>query len=268
MVAQVDVDARGIVDPAAGLSRFSLDRFAPSAEVARFVDRYWVVTWDLTGQPPFTQDVYAHPVVNVIFADGTVTVHGVTTRIGSRVLEGAGRVLGIMFRPAGFRPFVSRPLTGITDQTVPAGDIFGPEIAELRDDVASAPDGAAMAKLADEFLAERCPPARQACEVTSELAERVAADPTFLRVDRLAAESGSSVRQLQRRFADHVGVTPKAVVRRYRIYEAAERARQGADLDWAALAAELGYSDQAHLIRDFSSALGSPPDRYARACRR
>jgi AraC-like DNA-binding protein len=268
MVAQVDVDARGIVDPAAGLTRFSLDRFAPSAEVARFVDRYWVVTWDLIDQPSFTQDVDAHPVVNVIFVDGTVTVHGVTTRIGSRLLEGAGRALGIMFRPAGFRPFLSRPMTTITDKTVPGGEVFGPEVAELHDQVVSAPDGAAMAKLTDEFLAERCPPARQSCEATSELAERVAADPTFLRVDGLAAESGLSIRQLQRRFADQVGVSPKTVVRRYRIYEAAERARQGADLDWAALAAELGYSDQAHLTRDFSSALGCSPDRYARACRR
>jgi AraC-like DNA-binding protein len=48
------------------------------------------------------------------------------------------------------------------------------------------------------------------------------------------------------------------------LYEAAERARQGAGVDWAALAVELGYSDQSHLIRDFSASIGMPPDRYAR----
>ncbi len=72
------------------------------------------------------------------------------------------------------------------------------------------------------------------------------------------------MRQLQRRFADHVGVSPKAVIRRYRLYEAAERARLGREVDWAALAVELGYSDQAHLTGDFSATVGMPPDRYAR----
>ena len=61
-----------------------------------------------------------------------------------------------------------------------------------------------------------------------------------------------------------MGVSPKAVIRRYRLYEAAERARLGTDVDWAVLAAELGYSDQAHLTRDFSATVGMPPDRYAR----
>ncbi|HEX2047554.1 MAG TPA: DUF6597 domain-containing transcriptional factor [Acidimicrobiales bacterium] len=188
----MEVDARGIIAPEAGLSRFRLDRYPPSPPVARFVDRYWVVTWDLTGQAPYVQRVFAHPVVNVVLGDGRPTVVGVTSRISSRTLRDSGRVLGIMFRPAGFRPFLGRPLSSITDK------------------------------------------------------------------------AGLSVRQLQRRFGDHVGVSPKAVVRRYRLYEAAERARSGREVDWAVLAAELGHSDQAHLTRDFSATVDMPPDRYAR----
>ena len=53
------------------------------------------------------------------------------------------------------------------------------------------------------------------------------------------------------------------MIRRFRLYEAAERARHG-PVDWATLAAELGYSDQSHLTRDFTRALGMPPERYAR----
>ena len=37
----------------------------------------------------------------------------------------------------------------------------------------------------------------------------------------------------------------------------------GGDVDWAALAADLGYADQAHLTRDFTATLGVPPSRYA-----
>ncbi|MFD2348824.1 helix-turn-helix domain-containing protein [Nonomuraea ferruginea] len=101
------------------------------------------------------------------------------------------------------------------------------------------------------------------------LAEEVAAlvvmaenDVTVTRVDQLAARSGRSVRSLQRLFRDYVGIGPKWVIRRFRLHEAAERVYQGLDL--ATLAAELGYTDQAHLTRDFTAVVGMPPAAYAR----
>ncbi|HEX4063840.1 MAG TPA: helix-turn-helix domain-containing protein, partial [Streptosporangiaceae bacterium] len=68
-------------------------------------------------------------------------------------------------------------------------------------------------------------------------------------------------------FSDHVGISAKALIRRYRLYEAAEQARLRHDIDWADLAARLCYSDQAHLSREFSALLGMPPRQYALACR-
>lgn len=48
-----------------------------------------------------------------------------------------------------------------------------------------------------------------------------------------------------------------------RLHEAAGRADDGEPVDWAALARDLGYADQAHLTRDFASTIGVPPSRYA-----
>jgi AraC-like DNA-binding protein len=268
VVRPVEEDSRGIIDPGAALEKFRLDRYAPTPAVGRFVDRYWVVRWDLTGDEPFTQQVFAHPVVNVVFAEEGPFVHGVTTRVGERKLEGTGRALGIMFRPAGFRPFLGRALSTITDRVLPIADVFGPAALDLADAVAAAAGDSELTAAADAFLAARAPAAPQASEASTALAERAAGDPSLARVDKLAVHAGVGVRQLQRRFADHVGVSPKAVIRRYRLYEAAERAARGDRVDWAALATELGYADQAHLIRDFSSAIGTTPDRYARAARR
>jgi transcriptional regulator GlxA family with amidase domain len=91
----------------------------------------------------------------------------------------------------------------------------------------------------------------------------IAADPTITRVHGLAAELGMSVRQLQRLFTEHVGVGPKWVIRRYRLYEVHRRLAAGARVDWATLAAELGYADQAHFTRDFTAMIGEPPTLYA-----
>jgi hypothetical protein len=53
-----------------------------------------------------------------------------------------------------------------------------------------------------------------------------------------------------------------AATRRYRLHEAIARAADG-PVDWATLAADLGYRDQAHLVRDFTATVG-PAAAYAR----
>jgi AraC-like DNA-binding protein len=92
---------------------------------------------------------------------------------------------------------------------------------------------------------------------------RITDDPALRRVGQLSAASGISVRSLQRLFADYVGVGPNWVMRRARLHEAAARAGSGELIDWAGLAADLGYADQAHLTRDFTTTIGVPPTRYA-----
>ncbi len=303
----VEEDARGILHPAAGLTRFRLDRHAPSARVARFVDRYWLASWNLTGREPHTQRVLAHPVVNLVFTGGTATVHGPTTEVTERRLEGEGWALGVMFRPAGFRPFLGRPLNTIVDASLPASEVFGalgaggvlgasgapgaggvlgvggiPAVggvlgADGGPDLngsgaldgsgalggAVPPDPLALMAGVDRALAALLPADRHPAEDVRDVVERVAADPSVVNVSGLARREGMGVRLLQRRFADHVGLGPKTVIRRYRLYEAAERARKGAVPDWGSLAAELGFSDQSHLTREFTAVLGAPPARYA-----
>lgn len=84
-------------------------------------------------------------------------------------------------------------------------------------------------------------------------------------MDDLAALCGVGVRRLQRLFADHVGVSPKWLLRRFRLQDVTDTlaAAPGAPVDWAGLAADLGYVDQAHLSRDFAAMFGEPPTTYA-----
>ena len=75
-------------------------------------------------------------------------------------------------------------------------------------------------------------------------------------------------RALQRAFRTHVGVSPKWVMQRYRLHEAAERLREEKPPSLAALAAALGYADQAHFARDFKRAVGQTPRAFAALARR
>lgn len=260
-VDDVGRDARGIVTPDRGLRHFALDRHAPSPVVARLVDRYWIVRWDLPDGDVHRQQVLPHPVTNVVFEQGGAVAGGVTTSLFTRTLRGRGRAVGVMFRPGGFRPLVDRPMRELTDRTLPLRDLLGPPADVLARQIARDDDPAAVARI-DTALTALVPEDAHPAESTMRLAELAADDRTVLRTEQLAGVAGVGVRTLQRRFADHIGISPKAVIRRYRLYEAAEAARD-ADVDWGALAADLGYADQAHLIRDFRAAFGVTPTAYA-----
>ncbi|MFF7995564.1 DUF6597 domain-containing transcriptional factor [Kitasatospora xanthocidica] len=252
---------RGVLHPARAAELISVERLVPAPAVARFVEFYWLVRWDLRGLPPYEQKVLAHPNVHLVFEAPRARVYGVDRSLFVRRLEGAGHVLGVKFRPGAFRPFAGRPVVSLADRSVPADEFFGPEVDRCNARVLGAPGAA----LADGFLLPRLPEPDPVADEVAAMVERITTRPDLCRVDELARESGVTVRRLQRLFAEYVGVSPKWVLRRARLHEAAERAGAGGELDLAALAAELGYADQAHLTRDFTAAVGESPARYAAA---
>lgn len=265
-VPPVQDDSRGILHPAAAHTVFQLDRFPSTGAAARFVDRYWLSTWNLPPGIRHEQQVLVHPVVNVVFEAQGAIVSGVDTGRFATVLEGSRRALGVMFRPAAFAPFLDDPLSALTDKELPLSAV--PALADLEPllvplvadlDVPAEQ----LAATADAAMAERAPDARQPCETTTEWAELAVRDRGLNRVEDLANAVGVSVRTLQRAFTEHIGIGPKWFLRRYRIYEAAERVAHQERVDWAELAADLGYADQAHLTRDFTAAFGLPPAQYA-----
>ncbi len=66
-------------------------------------------------------------------------------------------------------------------------------------------------------------------------------------------------RTLQRLFSQYVGVSPKWVIKRFRLLEAVGELSKNKKADWTKLALELGYFDQAHFIKDFKSIIGKTP---------
>jgi len=254
----------GILNARTAQEKFRYTGADPAPGLAPFVAHYWFVAWDLRGQEPYEQHVLPYPSVNLTFKPGRCRVAGVPRGRFSEVLDGAGRVFGVRFQPGGFRAFLGAPVSTITDRFLPVEAVFGAAGRTLAEAVLAAGDAEAVAVM-NRFLAARAPERDPTGELVGAMVATIAADPAVTRVDALARQLGVGVRRLQRLFADYVGVGPKWVIRRYRLHEAAARAADGGDLDWVGLAADLGYSDQAHLIRDFTAMVGVPPARYAKA---
>jgi AraC-like DNA-binding protein len=280
---------RGVLRPDLAATHFRLARHAPSDALAPFVDYYWIVRWDLRGQPPHEQTVLPHPNVHLVFEASGAGIFGVDRRLFTRSLSGLGLGFGVRFTAGGFRPFWQAPISQLTDRVVPAARLFGPRAEQARQAIMGnlhsdadvfgrgdfaagdfaggdfAADDARMIGYAEALLRSVLPERDPLAEQAAALVSRITDDPGLRRVDQLSASSGLTPRTLQRLFADYVGVSPKWVMRRARLHEAAERADSGEPVDWACLASDLGYADQAHLTRDFTVTIGVPPSRYAAA---
>jgi AraC-like DNA-binding protein len=258
---------RGVLRPDLAASVIRLDRHQPADALAPFVDFYWIVRWDLRGQPPHEQTVLPHPNVHLVFEASGAGIFGVDRRLFTRSLSGLGLGFGVRFTAGGFRPFWQAPISQLTDRVVPAARLFGPRAEKTRQAIMRDfdVDDGRLAGFAEALLNSVRPERDPLAEQAAALVSRITDDPGLRRVDQLSAESGMTARSLQRLFADYVGVSPKWVMRRARLHEAAQRADSGEPVDWAALASDLGYADQAHLTRDFTVTIGVPPTRYAAA---
>lgn len=259
-------------------ARVRFRRREPAPALGPYVDNYWLIDWDLT--EPYASHVVPHPSVNVVFQQygdepAWAEVAGIGLDLFTQKLSGRGRVCGVKFRPGGFRPFApGRAVSDWTGRRLPLGDVLlrgasGTEPSRAVRAIVDPEEEDARVAALDAFLLALDPqPDRQAAYAT-ELVGRIRDDRSLRRVSELAHAEGVSVRSLQRLFHAYVGVGPKWVILRHRIHEALERAEEtggpGGGVDWAGLAAELGYSDQAHLVRDFTATVGVPPSAYARA---
>lgn len=255
---------RGVLNLKAGKDKFHLSLHSPAPGLDFFVEHYWIVNWDLRGQEPYRQEVLPHPSVHLVIEQGKSEIIGVMTGKFSRVLENYGRVFGVKFKPGAFYPFVKSPISQFTDDSLSLRDAFGVDGTRFEETMLRCEDEGATIALAENFLRERLPERDENVAVINRIVDRIIADRTITKVDDIVSRLDLNKRTLQRIFSQYVGVSPKWVIKRYRLHEAAEQLADGEAVDWPKMALDLGYFDQAHFIKDFKAIVGRAPADYAK----
>lgn len=252
--------------PSRAEHRIQVGRSEPDPDLAGLVDYFWWVRWDTPS--PHVQEVVPRPVVHVsaevVAGEPRLLVHGVHPRMFHRRLEGTGFTVAAGFRPAGFRPFLRADVAALQGREVPAAEVLGVDDRPVAADVLACERLEDGAGLLAEWLRGLAPVDDPLVAALAELVERVEEDTCLVRAEQLAELAGVSLRTLQRRFHSYVGIGPKWVVQRFRLLDVTAAAHGDTEVDWANLAARLGYADQSHLIRAFTRLVGHPPAAYAR----
>lgn len=252
-------DERGILYPA---KLPSFHRAQAPAELDGLIRWFWVPRWDLAPGRISRQAVLPFPASNLVVEPGGVCLAGPTTRASHRDLRGSGWAVGALLRPAGTASLVVDPRSiRDTETRFDAPDLHRAVSAAMRHDDEAAGRHAAILAYTEWAVEHLTPPDEDGLLVNA-MEDLIASDRDIVRVDQLARGIGVSARGVQRLAQRYVGLPPLAMIRRYRLQEAAQRLRDDPSLTIAQVAADLGYADHAHLSADLRHVLGLTPRSY------
>jgi AraC-like DNA-binding protein len=171
-------------------------------------------------------------------------------------------MIGARFRPGGAYAVLARPVSELNDSVVELELLWGRAIDVLRDRLIAAPSVDERFALLDRALVDRAADRLDVDRSVARALDRIAKRPSEVSIRALAAEIGISQRRLVRLFEERVGLRPKRLARVLRFQRVLRRLEREPRLTWSALAAEHGYFDQSHFIKDFGALSGMRPTQY------
>jgi AraC-like DNA-binding protein len=174
-------------------------------------------------------------------------------------------LLGVRFHPGAAFGLLLVPARELRDTSAQVGDVWGAIGNELGARLAEAHAKGEALRVLDQELRARALRARPADPRVRTSLEAIRASRGTATVQTLAAAAQLGERQLERLFDERVGIGPKALARVVRLQNVATLTARGPCPSWAAVAAQAGYADQAHMIREFRALAGTTPAEYAKA---
>lgn len=183
---------------------------------------------------------------------------------GPVVIESFGGAccVQVNFTPLGARRFFGLAMSELTDRMVGLDDVLGLEGIALRERLGNAHGWSAHFAIVETFVAARLDKARETQAEIAWAYDRIIVSGGRIRVSSLADRLGWSRKHLAGKFSNAIGVGPKTLSRIVRFNRALGLSRQDKS-DWADIAADCGYADQAHLVREFRDLAGETPTTLA-----
>ena len=176
--------------------------------------------------------------------------------------DGGAECVQVDFTPLGAFRFFGGAVVELAARMVEIDDVLGPEGARLRERLGATKGWERRFDIVEDFVIRR---ANHLPSPELEFAYReLARSGGGIRIASLAEQIGWSRKHLVDRFRSEFGLAPKPLARMMRFHRACGLARTGKSSGWADIAVDSGFSDQAHLVREFKALSGEPPTAWAR----
>ena len=261
-------------------NNFTLNTYFPKNHLQDYIEHYWLISWELPFGVSHQQDVIPHPNTHLTFLNNDSHIQGICKQKYSHTLSESGNIVGVKFKPAGFFSFAERAgvtLSSITDKVLDIKSVFNisDDLTEVEQRILKLDTATDKINYVDQLLfsnslnvGENIKPDENIKTLNAIVAD-IAINKDLIKVTDVSGKYKIELRHLQRLFLKYIGVSVKWVINRYRMHEALTTVESydpvidpAQSPDWAKLALELGYYDQAHFIKDFKSIMGTTPKEH------
>jgi len=242
--------------------RAEITAYAVDPRLAGDVSTYWSLTVVV---PPARIRVVPDGQVDLVFDldSGAAHVGGAREQPMEAVHERPTRLLGVTLVPGAAATFLGVAVSTLDSDWQPLSSVIGPVATQLGQRLCETPSGTARLGVLETFLLARLDRMGSGDARVRRALQEI--DDTNGRIDiaELGRESGASPRNLSRLFHAWVGMSPKRFARIVRVQAAMRRLAEPSPPTLAALAAEIGFADQAHLAREIRAVAGAAPSELA-----
>ncbi|GAA0872438.1 helix-turn-helix transcriptional regulator [Gangjinia marincola] len=168
----------------------------------------------------------------------------------------------LVFKPGAGFPLIHKDISTFTNQVVSAEEIFGESILNLLKELKQPTTPEEKFKAIEKWLDNQLKEDDFYLEVIRYAIEAIENSPTQINLSELSEKLGYSQKQFIKLFKKYVGLTPKQFHRIVRFNEILAAVENKETISWTIVAADCGYFDQAHFIKDFQSFSGINPKKY------
>lgn len=228
-----------------------MDRFLP--------DGYIYVVFDLTDYPKF---IYDNHTLKEIQSCRNVWFSGIREKYITIPSGRDNEMFIINFRKGKAYPFVEMPMYELTDFVVDGELVLSPGILDMRESLLECGTVQQKFLYAEQYLSKLFLKKLIPNPFVDYSVKLIAETPHQLSIHHLVEKVGFSQKHLIKIFKEHVGVTPKAFLKIMRFQKAIQEIETYKTANWASIALESGYYDQAHFINDFKDFSGFTPNQY------
>ena len=253
--------------------------YPPHPDLDSFIKCYWLLEAPSEAVPEKQRIVpdgcmemifhYADPFKQYL-ADGSSIIQPscfvfgqITTTLEIEPTGNAG-IIAARFHPDGFLPFATIPVREMENRAVSLEELFGEEGKQLGLSVLKAETTSARIHLMETFFLAKLQTEESIDRIARASVEALLLANGQVTIDELADQLNINRRQLERRFAAVIGMSPKQLSKIIRLQATLKLMEQKQFTSLTSLAYETGYFDQAHFIKDFKEFTGvSPRDFYS-----
>lgn len=230
------------------------------AEVARSA---WLQRWNL---PPGRHShllLLTHVGCRVIFTPDGARLHGPRSRAVTVNTSGSGWKVGVRLLPAAALLLTHTQPRLLIDRNVACPDCPADAVREAMEE----PDSSTgvLGEILCSWLRPKADSLPEAGLLVNRICRAAETDPAIQSVQSLAERFSLSPRALRRLVTHHTGVHPHWLIERRRLQQALAALYDEPDTPLAALAIDLGYTDQAHFSHSFRQVIGLTPGKLRRA---